>query len=187
MKATCSIDGCEKPVKASGWCSMHYTRKMRNGTTDLLVDSVDYEARFWSKVDRRGPDECWPWTGTILNSGYGQFFTRLKKWLAHRAAYTFAVGPIPDGFTIDHVKARGCAGKACVNPAHLEAVTMAENISRCESITTLNARKEVCPKCGGDYTGPRGDRFCWPCKAAYARWYKNRNRRTKPRRTAVQE
>jgi hypothetical protein len=34
--------------------------------------------------------------------------------LAHRYAYTLLVGPISDGFTIDHVKDRGCTSTLCV-------------------------------------------------------------------------
>jgi hypothetical protein len=45
---------------------------------------------------------------------------------AHRAMYEQEVGPIPDGFTIDHL----CSERACMNPAHLEAVSMATNLQR---------------------------------------------------------
>lgn len=50
--------------------------------------------------------------------------------MAHRVAYELAIGPIPEGLTIDHVKARGCTRVDCCNPAHLEAVTYAENQHR---------------------------------------------------------
>ena len=30
-------------------------------------------ARFWSKVDNRGPDDCWFWMAGCGDSGYGQF------------------------------------------------------------------------------------------------------------------
>jgi hypothetical protein len=46
--------------------------------------------------------------------------------MAHRAAYMFATGPIPDGLVIDHL----CRNKGCVNPSHLEPVSQATNILR---------------------------------------------------------
>lgn len=42
-------------------------------------------ARFWSKVDKRGPDECWEWRGN-LSAGYGSFSALGKTMNAHRHA-----------------------------------------------------------------------------------------------------
>lgn len=89
--------------------------------------------RFWEKVDRRGPDECWPWTGSRNKAGYGSLkpgAPSRTSVMAHRVAYELAFGPIPEGLTIDHVRARGCTRTDCCNPAHLEAVTYAENQRR---------------------------------------------------------
>lgn len=97
--------------------------------------------RFWSKVDRRGPDECWPWMGLILNTGYGQIGWRGKGVSAHRLAYELLIGPIPEGLTIDHL----CRVRACVNPAHMETVTRGENTLRSPiGISAVNARKTHC-------------------------------------------
>ena len=89
--------------------------------------------RFWSKVDRRGLDECWEWLGAKLVKGYGHFFlggTRQegnRRWvLAHRFAYEELVGPIPDGLDLDHL----CRNVGCCNPAHLEPVSRSVNLLR---------------------------------------------------------
>lgn len=80
--------------------------------------------RFWRKVTKT--DRCWLWTGSLQSRGYGCVGFGGKRYLAHRLAYEWLVGPIPDGLTIDHL----CRVKACVNPAHLEPVTGAENTRR---------------------------------------------------------
>lgn len=82
-------------------------------------------ARFQSKIEV-GPD-CWHWTGGKKAAGYGHFsIKRNGKWgkaIAHRYAYELWVSPIPAGLEIDHL----CKTRDCVNPDHLEAVTLQEN------------------------------------------------------------
>jgi hypothetical protein len=55
-------------------------------------------------------------------------------------SYETFVGPIPDGLTIDHL----CCNPPCINPEHLEVVTMRENLRRGRSPVGVNARRTHC-------------------------------------------
>ena len=86
--------------------------------------------RFWPKV--WVTESCWEWQGHIASNGYGRFRVGDENRLAHRCSYEFFTGRLPEGLTLDHL----CSNKRCVNPDHLEAVTLVENLRRYrESLT----------------------------------------------------
>jgi hypothetical protein len=125
--------------------------------------------RFWPKVDQT--DSCWVWQGSYTNQGYGTIRTNRKANLAHRLAYIWCVGPIPDGLTIDHL----CRNRGCVRPDHLEPVTAAENVQR-------GAKSRWSPKCphghlrsDHEVTSRSGKKRCKTCE----RERSQTNRRTK--------
>lgn len=127
----------------------------------------DDEARFWSKVDRRGPDECWPWVAPA-NKGYGRMRVGDGKVYAHRFAYELLVGPIPEGLQIDHL----CRNRACCNPFHLEAVAPRVNVRRGESAGARALRRDLCLY-GHPYAEHgikcSGRRICRLCRDTYQR------------------
>ena len=136
----------------------------------MMKQSV--QERWAAKVVARSVDECWIWQAYTCRKGYGQFKVDGRMVKAHRWSYEHFVGPIPDGLELDHL----CRVRNCVNPAHLEAVTHAENVRRGESGKNQRA-KTHCPQ-GHPYAGenlyvyPDGRRNCRTCQSAhYAHHY----------------
>lgn len=77
---------------------------------------------FWSYVDKRGPDECWPWKRCCFKNGYGCTTVFGKNKLAHRVAFFFTHGYWP--VVVRH----SCDNPPCCNPAHLIAGNHQDNM-----------------------------------------------------------
>ena len=110
---------------------MHYLRAWNDDTLDLVAPlrPLTIVERFWVKVETGEPDECWLWQASRDPMGYGRFNAspgRLPSTLAHRIAYTWTIGPIPNDLVLDHL----CRTPSCVNPYHLDLVTHGENTRR---------------------------------------------------------
>lgn len=132
--------------------------------------------RFWQKVDKNGPaptcrpelGPCWLWLAALNGGGYGQFWIdgQIRRYV-HRISWELEHGPSPEGMDLDH----RCRVRRCVNPAHLEPVTHAENVRRGDSPAMSRARqlaKTHCPR-GHSYSGDnlyvksKGWRNCRTC------------------------
>lgn len=128
-------------------------------------------ARFWSKVDKNGPGSkphlgpCWVWTRALQTAGYGNAWIDGTSRTAHKVAWVWANGPVPDGLQLDHL----CENRTCCRPDHLEPVTSRENSHRTSlSVNSINAAKTHCSRgheLSGDniyhYRGKRVCRACW--------------------------
>lgn len=165
-------------------------------TPELVALSVD---RFMRYVPQEKTGGCLIWEGGLERGGYGSFNLYLPDTelperkhrffaaRAHRVAYVLFVGPIPEGCEIDHVKAKGCVSRACINPEHLEAVTHRENVFRSDGLGVQHSRKTHCPKgheytpentytTPGDLSKNRIHRICRTCKSEY---YHSRRKKNK--------
>lgn len=146
--------------------------KTRRGTT--LLDYLE------QRIERDPNSGCWLWSGRIAWTGYGMAKHRdvgqsKTARVAHRVAYETLVGPVPDGLVLDHL----CRTRSCVNPAHLEPVTHAENVYRGEGIAAINRKKTKCHRghllAGSNLSiNVAGARVCRRCAADAQQRYRER-------------
>ena len=81
-------------------------------------------ARFWSKIDKRGPDECWPWLGGTFTHGYGRFKAAGRDIKAPRIALFLNSGKDPFPLFACH----SCDYPPCCNGRHIFPGTKVENM-----------------------------------------------------------
>lgn len=126
-------------------------------------------ARFWPKVDKRGDDECWPWLGAKIPSGYGSLGSvevngkRVTQTGAHRVAFFLA-----HGFW-SRITRHTCDNPPCVNPAHLlDGDTRSNARDMVERGRAPASQRTHCPQ-GHEYNDEntwrteRGHRRCRAC------------------------
>jgi len=85
-------------------------------TLQTLPLNAKHTEAFWSKVDIRGPRDCWPYKPpSRTQGGYGASFYGAIHTTAHRIAYFLTNGPFPKQLNVVH----RCDDRICCNPAHL--------------------------------------------------------------------
>jgi hypothetical protein len=85
--------------------------------------------RLWNRIDVRGEDECWPWTGGAGASGHGRFLLNDGYlYSPYRLVCHLYVGSLNggDGYhgkVVMHL----CDNPCCCNPKHLRVGSQKEN------------------------------------------------------------
>ncbi len=122
---------------------------------------------------------CWIWMGR-LNKGYPKLSFENKTCGGHRVLYEMLIGPIPEGLTLDHL----CKIPCCVNPAHLEPVTLSVNMKRADRTGMGGYAQRKRTKCihghlfndENTYWDKHGYRSCKTCQRERERRYYQKRR-----------
>lgn len=124
-KSTCTSPGCERPAITRGLCEPCYLAARRAGTIECKPHrhALSADARFWSKVGMPDEHGCLPWFGSVLPSGYGQFYDGANIRRAHRYAFELAYGPLARSQDLHHT----CGNLLCVNPLHMTTTTSTDH------------------------------------------------------------
>ena len=135
------------------------------------------KTRFHQKVIIDHATGCWLWSAAQGGHGYGQINVNGRPEKAHRIAYRMYVGEIPTGLSIDHL----CRVRLCVNPEHLEAITLAENTRRqLAAAPHHNSAKTHCkrghPLSGSNLRLVGYFRICRRCRAVITKRYRDKKK-----------
>ena len=117
-----------RPYGHNGWamrnCKICLNITYKRRKLGLSPKRVSLQERFMQKVSI-STDGCWEWQAS-KNLGYGKFKYKGEMRLAHRVSYEIFIKEIPSGLVVDHI----CYNRGCVNPDHLQLLTVKQNSSR---------------------------------------------------------
>jgi hypothetical protein len=110
--------------------SRSLTTPLLKGAGGMATAKRTPEQRFWDKVQKADPGECWLWIGAKDQHGYGRFARSREAGtrIASRISYELHHGvSVPAGMEVMH----SCDNPPCVNPAHLSMGTPSDNQLDC--------------------------------------------------------
>ncbi len=120
-----------KPVVACANCGVHFETFPCRVSDRNYCSRKCFQARplatferFWSKVHRGGPNECWQWLGHVDRDGYGKFRLPTAWTRAHRLMFSLHHKIDPGPMFVCHT----CDTPGCVNPSHLWLGTNKDNL-----------------------------------------------------------
>jgi hypothetical protein len=156
----CSFEGCNNKHCAKGLCGTHWAQQNRQGKLSSIKTSETPEERFNRNIKKEETTGCWIWlgagSGKFYNKedgsgGYGMLRIKNLSFMAHRWAYEQKNKiKLSSEDTLDHI----CRNTRCVNPEHLEKVTLRENVKRMHLYHALQSEnrrlKEYIKKIGHD-------------------------------------
>ena len=137
----CSFPGCPNDHVARDLCGAHWKQRYERGQQLKPLRVWEPQGRRLESMFTR-TDGCWEWTGRKNAGGYGMICWNKRETPAHRVVYEQEVGPIPAGLVIDHL----CRVRHCMNPAHMEIVTIGQNTLRGVGPSAVNARSTHCKR-----------------------------------------
>lgn len=140
MPKLCTIDGCSKPLYATGMCTMHYCRMRRSGTLDARATASAGEGIAWLKDRaRHSGDDCLAWPFGSPKNGYGQVRVNGVDMAASRYMCLLVHG---EPASADYEAAHSCGNghHGCCNPRHLSWKTHSENMVGHDASPAVNGQ-----------------------------------------------
>lgn len=135
----CTIQDCERVLQARGMCSLHYKRAQRLTPSYIKKYGIHKPRGYYDKlpVNRHTimgiiesrtnfTEGCWIWNGEQTINKYAWLRKNGKVYRLHRLMYELFIQKPDSKLVLDHL----CEEKLCINPFHLEEVTIGENLRR---------------------------------------------------------
>lgn len=145
-KKNCSIDGCDRPASARGWCPAHYVRWQRHGDPLGGNPTPGGPRRFFDDALRSDTNDCLIWAFGRGGNGYAMMWHEGSMRAVHRLVCEQHHGAPPSP---SHEAAHSCGhgDLGCIAPNHLRWATPKENQEdRIKHGTSLRGERHLSAK-----------------------------------------